>query len=52
MEDSVNATYKQTFGILQSYIFDPRNKINMHHTETALNVLGHCNEMEGEYAGA
>ncbi|KAH3720908.1 hypothetical protein DPMN_063819 [Dreissena polymorpha] len=39
-------------GSLESYVFDPRNKINMYHTETALNLLGHCYEMEGNYEGA
>ncbi|KAH3716450.1 hypothetical protein DPMN_059173 [Dreissena polymorpha] len=39
-------------GILESYVFDPRNDINMHHPETALNLLGHCYEMEGDYEGA
>ncbi|KAH3897031.1 hypothetical protein DPMN_021215 [Dreissena polymorpha] len=35
-----------------SCIFDPRNLINMHHLETALNLLGHCYEMEGDYQRA
>ncbi|KAH3716583.1 hypothetical protein DPMN_059307 [Dreissena polymorpha] len=39
-------------GILESYVFDSRNKINMYHIETALNLLGHCYEMEGDYEGA
>ncbi|XP_052234581.1 uncharacterized protein LOC127847058 isoform X5 [Dreissena polymorpha] len=40
------------FGILESYIYDPRNNINMYHYETALNLLGHCYEMEGYYEEA
>ncbi|KAH3896907.1 hypothetical protein DPMN_021091 [Dreissena polymorpha] len=38
--------------VLESYIADPRNAINMHHPETALNLLGHCYEMEGYYQSA
>ncbi|KAH3748700.1 hypothetical protein DPMN_183150 [Dreissena polymorpha] len=40
------------FGILESYICDRRNNINLYHVETALNLLGHCYEMEGYYEGA
>ncbi|XP_052236448.1 uncharacterized protein LOC127848187 [Dreissena polymorpha] len=40
------------FGILESYTCDLRNKIIMFHDETALNLLGHCYEMEGDYEGA
>ncbi|KAH3896887.1 hypothetical protein DPMN_021071 [Dreissena polymorpha] len=35
--------------VLESYILDPRNEFNMYHPETALNLLGHCYEMEGDY---
>ncbi|KAH3740257.1 uncharacterized protein LOC127850612 isoform X1 [Dreissena polymorpha] len=38
--------------VLESYICDIRNKINLYHQETAVNLLGHCYEMEGEYEGA
>ncbi|KAH3740703.1 uncharacterized protein LOC127851571 [Dreissena polymorpha] len=38
-------------GVLEAYI-DIRNQLNMYHQETALNLLGHCYEMEGDYAGA
>ncbi|XP_052260152.1 uncharacterized protein LOC127864530 isoform X2 [Dreissena polymorpha] len=40
------------FKKLWSCIFDQRNSINMYHLETALNLLGHCCEMEGDYQGA
>ncbi|XP_052248711.1 uncharacterized protein LOC127856496 isoform X4 [Dreissena polymorpha] len=39
-------------GILESYLCDRRNGINIYHNETALNLLGHCYEMEGDYEGA
>ncbi|KAH3794197.1 hypothetical protein DPMN_147728 [Dreissena polymorpha] len=39
-------------GILESYLFDRRNKINMYHNETVLNLLAHCYEMEGDYERA
>ncbi|KAH3690727.1 hypothetical protein DPMN_192962 [Dreissena polymorpha] len=29
-----------------------RNQLNLYHPETALNLLGHCYEMEGDYAGS
>ncbi|XP_052239805.1 uncharacterized protein LOC127850667 isoform X2 [Dreissena polymorpha] len=38
-------------GVLEAYI-DIRNNLNIYHQETALNLLGHCYEMEGDYAGA
>ncbi|XP_052260097.1 uncharacterized protein LOC127864499 isoform X2 [Dreissena polymorpha] len=38
--------------VLKSYILDPRNDINIHHPETALNLLGHCYEMEGDCSRA
>ncbi|XP_052277879.1 uncharacterized protein LOC127876592 isoform X2 [Dreissena polymorpha] len=37
------------FYMLKSYILNPRNKINIYHRETALNLIGHCYEMEGDY---
>ncbi|XP_052239720.1 uncharacterized protein LOC127850612 isoform X4 [Dreissena polymorpha] len=38
-------------GVLEAYI-DFRNQLNLYHQETALNLLGHCYEMEGDYAEA
>ncbi|KAH3896926.1 uncharacterized protein LOC127864485 isoform X2 [Dreissena polymorpha] len=38
--------------VLESYILNSRNIINMHHPETAFNLLGHCYEMEGDYQAA
>ncbi|KAH3740527.1 hypothetical protein DPMN_047233 [Dreissena polymorpha] len=38
-------------GVLEAYI-NIRNQLNIYHQETALNLLGHCYEMEGDYAGA
>ncbi|KAH3740563.1 hypothetical protein DPMN_047269 [Dreissena polymorpha] len=38
--------------VLESYLCDIRNEINLYHQETAVNLLGHCYEMEGEYEGA
>ncbi|KAH3690808.1 hypothetical protein DPMN_191664 [Dreissena polymorpha] len=38
-------------GVLEAFI-DIRNQLNLYHPETALNLLGHCYEMEGDYAGA
>ncbi|KAH3783702.1 uncharacterized protein LOC127843090 [Dreissena polymorpha] len=38
--------------ILESYILNPRNLINIYHLETALNLIGHCYEMEGDYQSA
>ncbi|KAH3740036.1 hypothetical protein DPMN_046731 [Dreissena polymorpha] len=38
--------------VLESYICDIGNLINMYHRETALNLLGHCYEMEGDYEEA
>ncbi|KAH3840677.1 hypothetical protein DPMN_114131 [Dreissena polymorpha] len=40
------------FDMLKSYILYPRNKINIYHRETALNLIGHCYEMEGDYQRA
>ncbi|KAH3740288.1 hypothetical protein DPMN_046990 [Dreissena polymorpha] len=37
--------------VLEAYI-DIRNQLNLYHLETSLNLLGHCYEMEGDYAGA
>ncbi|KAH3740369.1 hypothetical protein DPMN_047075 [Dreissena polymorpha] len=37
--------------VFEAYI-DIRNQLNLYHLETALNLLGHCYEMEGDYAGA
>ncbi|XP_052239735.1 uncharacterized protein LOC127850612 isoform X11 [Dreissena polymorpha] len=40
-------------GVLEAYIDTCiRNQLNLYHLETALNLLGHCYEMEGDYAGA
>ncbi|KAH3820897.1 hypothetical protein DPMN_122646 [Dreissena polymorpha] len=38
--------------VLKSYIFDIRNHTNLYHTETAVNLLGHCCEKEEDYEGA
>ncbi|KAH3842124.1 hypothetical protein DPMN_115612 [Dreissena polymorpha] len=38
----------QALGVLES-LFDDSNDIHLYHTETALNLLGHCFEMEGDY---
>ncbi|KAH3770342.1 hypothetical protein DPMN_171627 [Dreissena polymorpha] len=38
--------------VLESYIFDIGNSINLYHPETSLNLLGHCYEMEGDYERA
>ncbi|KAH3824641.1 hypothetical protein DPMN_126478 [Dreissena polymorpha] len=35
---------------LEFYMHDPRNNIKRNHDETAVNMLGHCYEMEGQYA--
>ena len=45
---------KQSYAmvVLESYIRDPRNLINLHHCETAFNLLGHCYEMEGDFRRA
>ncbi|KAH3751949.1 uncharacterized protein LOC127847954 [Dreissena polymorpha] len=37
---------------LKSCIFDTSNTINRYHFETAMNLLGHCHEMEGDYTKA
>ncbi|KAH3740275.1 hypothetical protein DPMN_046977 [Dreissena polymorpha] len=37
--------------VFETYIYI-RNQLNLYHPETALNLLGHCYEMEGDYAGA
>ncbi|KAH3740502.1 hypothetical protein DPMN_047208 [Dreissena polymorpha] len=37
--------------VFEAYI-NIRNQFNLHHPETSLNLLGHCYEMEGDYAGA
>ncbi|KAH3897047.1 hypothetical protein DPMN_021231 [Dreissena polymorpha] len=37
---------------LKSCIFNSRNAIKAYHLETALNLLGHCYEMEGDYQRA
>ncbi|KAH3740601.1 hypothetical protein DPMN_047307 [Dreissena polymorpha] len=42
----------QALRTLESYIYDIRNYINLYHYETALNMLGHCYEMEGDYERA
>ncbi|KAH3740660.1 hypothetical protein DPMN_047370 [Dreissena polymorpha] len=42
----------QALRALESCMYDIRNKLNLYHKETALNLLGHCYEMEGDYAGA
>ncbi|KAH3740385.1 hypothetical protein DPMN_047091 [Dreissena polymorpha] len=42
----------QALRTLGSYIYDIRNYINQYHYETALNMLGHCYEMEGDYERA
>ncbi|KAH3876841.1 hypothetical protein DPMN_000692 [Dreissena polymorpha] len=34
---------------LWSFEYGARNKINLYHHETALNLLGHCYEIVGEY---
>ncbi|KAH3740427.1 hypothetical protein DPMN_047133 [Dreissena polymorpha] len=34
------------------HVWRTRNQLNLYHLETALNLLGHCYEMEGDYAGA
>ncbi|KAH3793560.1 hypothetical protein DPMN_147074 [Dreissena polymorpha] len=40
-------------GVLEAYIHTcVRNQLKLYHQETALNLLGHCYEMEGDYAGA
>jgi hypothetical protein len=40
-------------GVLEAYIDTcVRNQLKLYHQETALNLLGHCYEMEGDYAGA
>ncbi|KAH3740401.1 hypothetical protein DPMN_047107 [Dreissena polymorpha] len=41
-----------SFEILESYILNIRTAIDIHHGETALNLLGHCHEMEGDYQRA
>ncbi|KAH3840720.1 hypothetical protein DPMN_114176 [Dreissena polymorpha] len=43
---------RHAFEILEYCILDSRNRINMHHPETALNLLGHYYEMEGDYQRA
>ncbi|KAH3795071.1 hypothetical protein DPMN_148617 [Dreissena polymorpha] len=35
--------------VLQSYSGVVRNHTNLHHHETAANLMGHCYEMEGDY---
>ncbi|XP_052239977.1 uncharacterized protein LOC127850733 isoform X2 [Dreissena polymorpha] len=37
---------------LETYICDSCNHINLYHEETAVNLLGHCFEMEGDFRGA
>ncbi|KAH3748929.1 uncharacterized protein LOC127847873 [Dreissena polymorpha] len=36
----------------ETYVCHGRNRNNMHHRETALNLLGHCYEMEGNFIKA
>ncbi|KAH3690804.1 hypothetical protein DPMN_191660 [Dreissena polymorpha] len=43
---------RHVLGVFKSYIYDMRNKIHLYHPETVFNLLGHCYEMEGDYAGA
>ncbi|KAH3856949.1 hypothetical protein DPMN_099545 [Dreissena polymorpha] len=38
--------------VLESYICVMRNQINLYHIEPALNSLGNCYEMKGDYEGA
>ncbi|KAH3748729.1 hypothetical protein DPMN_183179 [Dreissena polymorpha] len=38
--------------LLKSYLRDTRHMLNHYHTETALSLLGHCYEMEGDYERA
>ncbi|XP_052239760.1 uncharacterized protein LOC127850624 [Dreissena polymorpha] len=46
-------TQLHAMGVLEAYIDTcVRNQLNLYHQETALNLLGHCYEMEGDYAGA
>ncbi|XP_052238628.1 uncharacterized protein LOC127849920 [Dreissena polymorpha] len=45
-------TQLHAMGVLEAYNIDIRNQLNLYHQETALNLLGHCYEMEGDYAGA
>ncbi|XP_052238624.1 uncharacterized protein LOC127849915 [Dreissena polymorpha] len=46
-------TQFHAMGVLEAYINTCiRNQLNLYHVETALNLLGHCYEMEGDYAGA
>ncbi|KAH3792244.1 uncharacterized protein LOC127840051 [Dreissena polymorpha] len=40
---------ENALGRLGSCIYDEKNKINLYHPETTLNLLGHCYEMEGDY---
>ncbi|KAH3768909.1 uncharacterized protein LOC127844964 [Dreissena polymorpha] len=37
---------QHALAVLESYICDFSNRIHLHHTETLLNLLGHCYEME------
>ncbi|KAH3844861.1 hypothetical protein DPMN_087128 [Dreissena polymorpha] len=39
-------------GMLESYLFDLRYRINIYHKETAMHLLAHCHEMEGDYERA
>ncbi|KAH3806097.1 hypothetical protein DPMN_134411 [Dreissena polymorpha] len=38
--------------VFDSFMWDIRNRINLYHPETALNLIGHCSEMEGDYEAA
>ncbi|KAH3737816.1 hypothetical protein DPMN_044411 [Dreissena polymorpha] len=42
----------QALGVFESSILDITDDLNLYHPETTLNLLGHCYEMEGDYARA
>ncbi|KAH3780349.1 hypothetical protein DPMN_158162 [Dreissena polymorpha] len=46
--------YKQLheLRVFRSYICDRRNQMNLYHTETAANLLGHCFDIERKYCDA
>ncbi|KAH3740047.1 uncharacterized protein LOC127851441 isoform X1 [Dreissena polymorpha] len=41
-----------TLRVFECFINDIRNHSKIHHAETAINLLGHCYEMEGDYERA